>query len=196
MNRRGEESGGSYGIIKVVSIILIIIAVIVILNISGIIPTLSKMILGIGNEINLVNYTQKNNDAQIAFTSLLDNVKDCEKSANKECFCKGSLNGFYITHKLSFDNTNGSLFNIKGSTPVLMEEKRVKVNCIFKNNNFDIEERDKLEILFDDKPHISVKYWRDITFEHDYVLYKDKNGKICFLTSEVSKDTIKSVKEC
>lgn len=192
MNKKGKTGFGT-----LVSIIFIAIVVLIVLSFLGInIPALAKTALGL-SKIDLVNYTQKNDEAELAFDNLIKDIKDCEKDVNNNCACDGSLSKFYKTHKLEFNDTVGKLINVKERGEVLIAKKDIKVNCFFKNDKFDIEEKD-IEIFFDKNlPYILNKgiLNRDYKFVYDFILYK-KNSKICWLTDTVGKNNIEKISYC
>ena len=192
MNRKGKT-----GFSELVSIIFIAIVLIIVLSFLGInIPALAKTALGL-SKIDIVNYTQKNDGAKLAFDNLIKDIKECEDGINNNCACDASLSEFYKTHKLEFNNTEGKLVNVKEGNEVTISKKNIKVNCFFKNDKFDIEEKD-IEIFFDkDFPYIFNKgiLNRDYKFIYDFILYK-KNNKICWLTDTVSKNNIEKISYC
>ncbi|MFH1209167.1 MAG: hypothetical protein V1663_00035 [archaeon] len=207
INNMNKLKKGEMTIWSVVRIILVLIIVFIILNFLGInLWTLGKSALGFTSNVELINYTQKNQQGVNAFSDLVKGFNDCKNSNNKDCGCNVYLEDFYNTHALLFNSKETQLINVKElkdedvTKGVTMERNDVVINCLFKNNNFETETRDMVIDFRKNKPYIQDKNLLGMNtkneFVHNFVLYKNNKNEICWLTDEVSSNAVKNKNSC
>ncbi|MBU2634201.1 MAG: hypothetical protein KJ674_03065 [Nanoarchaeota archaeon] len=193
MNKKGKMWS------TLVSIILIAVVVVLILPFLGTsFSSLTKNALGL-TENDFVNYTQKNDEGKLAFEGLTEDIEECKNNGKKDCVCDISLGEFYGTHKLEFNSSVGKLINMKEGNEITMAKGDILgMNCLFKDNQFGIKEKVKLEIFFNkEEPYILNKGFLrgNHYFTYSFVLY-NKDNKICWLTNEVSKSEVDKLNYC
>jgi hypothetical protein len=201
MNNMSKFNKGDMSIWTVVWIILTLIILFIILNFLGInLWTLGKSALGFTSNVELINYTQKNQQGFNGFNDLVKGFNGCKTSSNKDCACNVYLGDFYKTHVLSFDSKEGQLINVKEGNSLTMDHKDVVINCMFKNNNFESDTQNIVIDFSQNKPYIKDKgllgFNTKHVFVHNFVLYKNSKNEICWLTDDVSDNIVNNKNSC
>jgi len=196
------RKGDAFSVGSIAKIILIVLILFIILSaLNGLYAqTFKDGIKKLFGEKTEQEITHEQNTQTVKdFQALEKQIKKCQNSKDATCGCLVDLNRYKSNYKIELTDKETKLINIKNQedSGIQMASFDIKLNCILDNN---LKETPLKTINFDSKPFIIEEKWWIIKDSKYYLNEKFNllkiNSRLCWMTDRVSKDKIKTIKEC